>query len=57
MTDQVTDELHRHLNQVITILQPHALSSGPINKQHTDTAIKLAAVYLQWADRALDRLP
>jgi hypothetical protein len=57
MTDQVADDLRRHLNQVITILQPYALSSGPINKQHADTAIKLAAVYLSWADRALDRLP
>jgi hypothetical protein len=57
MTDQVADELRKHLNQVINILQPYALSSGPINKQQADTAIKLAMVYLQWADRALDRLP
>jgi hypothetical protein len=57
MADQVADELRRHLNQVITILQPYALSSGPINRQQADTAISLAAVYLQWADRALGRLP
>jgi hypothetical protein len=52
-----TDELRQHLNQVINILQPYALSSGPIDKQRADTAIKLAAVYLQWADRAVGRLP
>jgi hypothetical protein len=57
MTDQVADELRKHLNQVINILQSYALSSGPIDKQQADTAIKLAMVYLQWADRALDRLP
>jgi hypothetical protein len=57
MADQVADELRRHLSQVIEILQPYALSSGPINKQNATTAIRLAAVYLSWADRALDRLP
>jgi hypothetical protein len=57
MSDQATDELRRHLNQVIKILQPYALSSGPINKQNAETAIRLAAIYLSWADRALDRLP
>jgi hypothetical protein len=41
---------------VIDILQPYALSSGPINKQNATTAIRLAAVYLSSADRALDRL-
>jgi hypothetical protein len=46
MTDQATDELRRHLSQVIEILQPYALSSGPINKQNATTAIRLAAVYL-----------
>ena len=34
MTDQATDELRRHLNQVIEILQPYALSGGPLNKQN-----------------------
>jgi hypothetical protein len=57
MSDQATDELRRYLNQVIEILQSYALSNEPINKQQADTAIKLAMVYLQWADRALDRLP
>jgi hypothetical protein len=57
MTDQVAGELRKHLNQVINILQPYALSSGSINKQQADTAIRLAAVYLSWADRALGRLP
>jgi hypothetical protein len=57
MADQVADELRRHLNQVIQILQPYALSSGPIDKQHATTAIRLAAVYLVWADRALNRIP
>lgn len=51
------DELRRHLNQVINILQPYALSSGPIDKQRVETAIKLAAVYLAWAGRAIERLP
>jgi hypothetical protein len=41
---------------VIDILQPYALSSGAINKQNATTAIRLAAVYLSSADRALDRL-
>jgi hypothetical protein len=57
MNDQVADEIRRHLDQVISILPPYALSSGPINKQNATTAIRLAAVYLSWADRALDRLP
>jgi hypothetical protein len=57
MNDQATDEIRRHLNQVITILQPYALSSGPLDKKNATTAIRLAAVYLSWADRALDRLP
>jgi len=46
-----------HLDQVISILQPYALSTGSINKQNVTTAIRLAAVYLSWAGRALDRLP
>jgi hypothetical protein len=57
MPDQTADELRKYLSQVIDILQPYALSSGPINKQNATTAIRLAAVYLSWADRALDRLP
>jgi hypothetical protein len=57
MTDPVADELRKHLNQVINTLQPCAHSNGPINKQQADTAIKLAMAYLQWADRALGRLP
>ena len=57
MNDQATDEIRRHLNQVITILQPYALSSGSLDKQNATTAIRLAAVYLSWADRALDKLP
>jgi hypothetical protein len=57
MTDPVADELRKHLNQVINTLQPCAHSSGPINKQQADTAIKLAMAYLQWADRAHGRLP
>jgi hypothetical protein len=57
MSDQTADELRKYLSQVIDILQPYALSSGVINKQNATTAIRLAAVYLSWADRALDRLP
>jgi hypothetical protein len=56
MDDRAADE-RRHLNQVIQILQPYALSSGPLNKQHVETAVRLAAVYLSWADRAIERLP
>jgi hypothetical protein len=51
MTDQVANELLKHLNQVINVLQSYALSNSPINKQQADTAIKLAMIYLQWADR------
>jgi hypothetical protein len=43
MNDQATDEIRRHLSQVIEILQPYALSSGPLNKQNATTAIRLAA--------------
>jgi hypothetical protein len=57
MNDQATDEIRRHLSQLIEILRPYALSSGPLNKQNATTAIRLAAVYLSLADRALDRLP
>lgn len=57
MNDPATDELRKHLNQVINILQPYALSSGPIDKQRVETAIRLAAVYLAWADRATEKLP
>jgi hypothetical protein len=57
MNDQVADEIRRHLDQVISILQPYVLSTAPINKQNATTAIRLAAVYLSWADRAPDRLP
>jgi hypothetical protein len=57
MSDQVTDELRRHLSHVISILQPYALSTGPINKQNVEVAIGLAHVYLRRAERLTDRLP
>jgi hypothetical protein len=50
MNDPATDELRGHLSRVIAILQ-YALSSGTINNT---TAIRLAAVYLSWADRPLE---
>jgi len=46
MNDQVADGIRRHLDQVISILPPYALSTGPINKQNATTAIRLATAYL-----------
>ena len=48
------DELRKHLNQVINILQPYALSSGSIKSSRPT---QLSMVYLQWADRAIEKLP
>jgi hypothetical protein len=57
MNDQAADELRRHLSHVISILQPYALATGPINKQNVEVAIGLAHVYLRRAERLIDRLP
>jgi hypothetical protein len=58
MTDQRADEVRKHLNRVIEILQPYALSSGPFNNPKTvETAIGLARFYLQRAELALSRMP
>jgi hypothetical protein len=46
------DELRRHLNQVIEILQPYALSSGGFqNTKNLETAIGLARLHLSRAER------
>jgi hypothetical protein len=52
-----TDELRRQLGQVISILEPYAVATGPINAQNVEVAIGLAHVYLRRAERLLDRLP
>lgn len=58
MTDCAADDLRRHLNHVIEILQPYALSSGAFsNPKNLETAIGLARVYLDRAERLLDKLP
>jgi hypothetical protein len=56
MNDQVTDELRRHLSHVISILEPYALATGPINAQNVEVAIGLAHLYLRRAERLIDRL-
>jgi hypothetical protein len=57
MNDQTTDELRRHLSHVISILQPYAMATGPINAQNVEVAIGLAHVYLRRAERMIDKLP
>jgi len=56
MTDP-TDELRRQLEQVINILGPYAIGTGPINAQNVEVAIGLAHVYLRRAERLIDKLP
>jgi hypothetical protein len=56
MNDQVTDELRRQLSHVISILEPYALATGPINAQNVEVAIGLAHLYLRRAERLIDRL-
>jgi hypothetical protein len=35
MSVQVSDEMRRHLSHVISILEPYALATGPIDGQNS----------------------
>ena len=55
--EQISHELRQHLNQVIEILQPYAMSSEPIkNRKTLETAIGLAQFYLARAGRVAEKL-
>jgi hypothetical protein len=55
--EQISAEIRQHLNQVIDILQPYAMSSRSIkNRKTLETAIGLAQFYLSRAARIADKL-
>jgi hypothetical protein len=55
---RAANELRKHFNRAIAILQPYPLSSGPFNKRRNlETATRLARLYLSRAEKILDEMP